>query len=266
MVGRLLRSVGYTATVMGAAAISALGLMSNVPLFGQTWAAITPSLTPLAQADPATPMDSRPTLRLGSVGEAVTELQAMLTLLGYYGGPIDGFYREQTQTAVRQFQTTVEITADGIVGPTTWQKLLPPPAEVPTANVADDAPRVVATAPPPSPAVDPVPQPAPEPPQPTAPEPSPAPEPPQPVAQPTPQPEPAESAPVAVGLPVLREGVFGPAVTRLQERLAALDAYGGPIDGIFGSQTAAAVEKIQRQHNLTVDGIVGPATWSVIFK
>jgi peptidoglycan hydrolase-like protein with peptidoglycan-binding domain len=56
----------------------------------------------------------------------------------------------------------------------------------------------------------------------------------------------------------------GEAVRQLQQRLQAKKVYNGPVDGIFGSQTEAAVRQVQRNHNLTVDGIVGPATWRVL--
>lgn len=37
-------------------------------------------------------------------------------------------------------------------------------------------------------------------------------------------------------------------------------------DGIFGIKTEQAVKEYQKQHNLTVDGIVGKNTWNMIMK
>lgn len=34
------------------------------------------------------------------------------------------------------------------------------------------------------------------------------------------------------------------------------------VDGIFGPNTAYAVREHQRRQNLTIDGVVGPATWA----
>jgi peptidoglycan hydrolase-like protein with peptidoglycan-binding domain len=54
------------------------------------------------------------------------------------------------------------------------------------------------------------------------------------------------------------EASSGDAVSRLQSALH-LSA-----DGNFGSETEAAVKRLQARHGLTVDGVVGPATWSVL--
>jgi C1A family cysteine protease len=64
--------------------------------------------------------------------------------------------------------------------------------------------------------------------------------------------------------PVLRRGSRGEAVTRLQSALAQLGFDPGPIDGIFGPLTEAAVRGYQSSRSLLVDGIVGPQTWGSI--
>lgn len=222
---------------------------------------------------------NRPILRIGSEGEPVSELQAMLKLLGYYSGTVDGVYREDTAVAVATFQQAVGLQADGVVGPDTWNLLLPPS---PPANVATPAP---GTAPPaansggtsfPSPTVSPTPPvSSPSPSAPVAsPTPSPTPEPSPSPTTPAPAPEatspsPEEPAPeeqLSVDLPILRLGTRGPAVERLQDRLKALGFFDGPVDGIFGEATQAAVQAAQRNFDLEPDGVVGPATWSVLLQ
>jgi lipoprotein-anchoring transpeptidase ErfK/SrfK len=58
----------------------------------------------------------------------------------------------------------------------------------------------------------------------------------------------------------LKEGMKGADVKALQQRLAALDYYPGPIDGSFGNDTIEAVWAFQEVQGLGVDGVVGPAT------
>jgi peptidoglycan hydrolase-like protein with peptidoglycan-binding domain len=57
---------------------------------------------------------------------------------------------------------------------------------------------------------------------------------------------------------VTSEGSSGDAVSRLQSALHL------STDGDFGPETEAAIRRLQARHGLTVDGIVGPATWSVL--
>ena len=59
---------------------------------------------------------------------------------------------------------------------------------------------------------------------------------------------------------VLREGDSGSQVRLLQSKLKQWGYLNGSVDGVFGSQTAAAVRYFQRRNGLTADGIVGPAT------
>ncbi len=70
----------------------------------------------------------------------------------------------------------------------------------------------------------------------------------------------------------LREGDSGPLVTRIQAALNQISQnYPAipkidPVDGIFGPTTLAAVRKFQEIFGLTVDGIVGKATWYQIIR
>lgn len=64
--------------------------------------------------------------------------------------------------------------------------------------------------------------------------------------------------------PELSNGSEGEWVTYLQQHLEAAGYDTGPIDGIFGPITEAAVRQFQEDHGLTVDGIVGPITWPEI--
>lgn len=57
--------------------------------------------------------------KYGSTGNEVRTLQQKLKDLGFYNGSVDGIFGSQTQSAVRRFQRSVGITADGIAGPTT---------------------------------------------------------------------------------------------------------------------------------------------------
>ncbi|MGB3311548.1 MAG: peptidoglycan-binding domain-containing protein [Nodosilinea sp.] len=61
--------------------------------------------------------------------------------------------------------------------------------------------------------------------------------------------------------PLLRSDDRGPQVSQLQRDLAILGLYTGPVDGLYGADTAAAVRSLQQQQGMTVDGIAGPQTW-----
>lgn len=55
-------------------------------------------------------------------------------------------------------------------------------------------------------------------------------------------------------------GSTGSEVKAIQQSLKDRGLYSGSVDGIYGSQTQAAVKKFQKQQGLTVDGIAGPQT------
>ncbi len=62
-------------------------------------------------------------LEPGNSGTAVTQLQNRLKALGFYKGPVTGFYGRLTQAAVRDFQRSRGISVNGIAGPTTLAAL-----------------------------------------------------------------------------------------------------------------------------------------------
>lgn len=72
-----------------------------------------------------TQIDGKPTIRKGSKGGNVIELQSALVKLGYGIGPcgIDGDFGSATSAAVEQFQLEHQLTVDGICGPKTWAAL-----------------------------------------------------------------------------------------------------------------------------------------------
>jgi peptidoglycan hydrolase-like protein with peptidoglycan-binding domain len=63
--------------------------------------------------------------------------------------------------------------------------------------------------------------------------------------------------------PTIMRGATGEHVTYLQTRLSAL-TYSVTVDGIFGPGTQSAVRSFQASNGLTVDGIVGQATWAAL--
>ncbi|MEG4044135.1 peptidoglycan-binding protein [Microcoleus sp. Pol17_C1] len=67
----------------------------------------------------------RPTLKLGSRGSEVIELQAALKLLGFYPDTVDGIFSQSTARAVSQFQEAAGLPPDAIVGQDTWNRLFP---------------------------------------------------------------------------------------------------------------------------------------------
>jgi peptidoglycan hydrolase-like protein with peptidoglycan-binding domain len=51
------------------------------------------------------------------------------------------------------------------------------------------------------------------------------------------------------------------AVAQLQLAMTSLGHYSGPIDGVYGSETAAGVKTMQQALGVTADGIFGPETY-----
>ncbi|OXM61377.1 peptidoglycan-binding domain-containing protein [Amycolatopsis vastitatis] len=124
-------------------------------------------------------------------------LQRVLQREGFYGGPVNGGFTAATVAAVRNFQAARGLTADGIVGPATWNAL---PAET------------------------------------------------------------------LQGIPVIREGSSGGAVALLQRCLRRQGYDPGPINGVFGPETTAALKRYQQTGapEIIVDGICGAQIWPLM--
>lgn len=66
-------------------------------------------------------------------------------------------------------------------------------------------------------------------------------------------------------MPTYRAGSKGSEVARIQEQLKSEGFYLGPVDGIFGGGSDAAVRLFQAAKQLTTDGEVGQQTWASLF-
>ncbi len=65
--------------------------------------------------------------------------------------------------------------------------------------------------------------------------------------------------------PTLKHGSIGSRVGRLQEMLAEIGFYSGPITNVFGDETEAAVAAFQRSRKLFADALVGQFTRIVLY-
>lgn len=100
------------------------------PKFGKTMETARKDVAALLQGQEITtvtyePIQSYAILRRGSKGEDVKQLQTLLLKLGYDLGKwgVDGDFGATTEKKVKEFQAKMNLTADGIVGISTWQAL-----------------------------------------------------------------------------------------------------------------------------------------------
>jgi len=64
-----------------------------------------------------------PKIGLGSRGVVVSHAQCILSTFHGHAMPVDGIFGETTRAHVIWFQAVNGLTADGIVGPRTWDRL-----------------------------------------------------------------------------------------------------------------------------------------------
>lgn len=72
---------------------------------------------------PACSSGGFPLIRRGSRGNYVCIAQDDLNTLGYRTGGLDGVFGEQTYNAVKKYQSSRGLSADGIIGCNTWRSL-----------------------------------------------------------------------------------------------------------------------------------------------
>jgi len=72
---------------------------------------------------PACVIAGYPLIRRGSISTYVLIAQDDLNTLGFRTGGLDGIFGARTQEAVRNYQRSRGLTADGIVGCNTWRSL-----------------------------------------------------------------------------------------------------------------------------------------------
>ena len=282
-------------------------LFSTTPLFITSMAVVSIAAPQkIAQVNPGNSIN-RPSLKVGSQGERVAELQAALKLLGFYSGAVDGIYSENTASAVSRFKQAAGLNPDGVVDGSTWQRLFPNqpvaastvPSSQPRFNSATNFPVPTQASNltnlanpnpnPPRQAVTQVPtRPKPTTPKkavtqvPTNPEPRPA-TPRKPTTSSTKKPPKRTTSTTRTqsntttkrtpgiqytseGLPILRIGLRGSEVVKLQQQLKKLGFLKGDADGDFGETTEAAVKAAQKRYGLEPDGVVGGSTWEVLLR
>jgi hypothetical protein len=69
--------------------------------------------------------------KIGSSGDEVTRIQRALRDAGFYQGALDRVLGAETEAAVKKFQSSAGLEADGVVGTATWAKLFPSQAPAP---------------------------------------------------------------------------------------------------------------------------------------
>lgn len=85
----------------------------------------------------AKPHSAQPTLKMGSRGATVADLQFMLRELGYAVGDTDGIYGALTRDAVMAMQADNGLATDGVVGQRTWEILTDMPKGRPRRNTTE---------------------------------------------------------------------------------------------------------------------------------
>jgi len=190
-------------------------------------ATATPTATPSPTPLP-TFVKPEGKVKQGTKGNDARLVQERLIQLGYLAEKADGVFGTKSVKALKAFQTKNGLKADGVAGSGTNAVLF--------SHLAIAADYVAAPAPIATPnataAVTPVPS----------------------------------YAPITKdNVVVIRQGMTGAAVLRLQQRLTQLGYYSSVQDGVCKADDVAAIRAFQRMNSLTVDGVAGYDTQVALY-
>ena len=206
---------------------------TNVPDYpGQSGQITVVTQKPTNTPKPATPTPTSNSLKNGSTGAAVRELQQRLKDLGYYTGTVDGDFGTGTENAVRAFQKANGLTQDGKAGKNTLAKLYSNNAIPYSASQQGQQNQQSGQ---------------------------------QNQTRITPTPRPT-ATPNLNNARYLSVGYSGNDVRQLQQRLIDLGYLGGKANGDFGAATKAAVVAFQGRMGIWDDGIAGPDTQAKLYS
>ena len=191
-------------------------------------ASATSTPKPTAEPTPLPPMEKpTTTVRSGSKGYDAKLVQERLIELGYLNGTADGKFGVQSVNALKAFQQKNSLTADGVAGSATYEVLFSY-----LALSKDYTP--IAT--------------------------------PKPTTAATPTPTPSYAPITKDNVVVIKKGVTGEAVLRLQLRLEELGYYTSAQDSKCKADDVAAIRAFQTKNGLTVDGAAGYDTQVVLYS
>ena len=114
------------------------GLAVDGIVGAKTWSALQSGDSSSRGSSSSRDTTATRSLKIGSRGTEVANLQQRLKDLGYTIGKVDGIFGSQTQKAVKAFQKDNGLVADGIAGPKTIEKLSNPAKKGSTTESKDN--------------------------------------------------------------------------------------------------------------------------------
>ena len=166
------------------------------------------------------------TLKYGSTGSRVTELQNNLKKLGYSVGTVDGKFGAATKRAVIAFQSANGLTPDGLAGAQTLAMITAKVQALETSSPSTGESSSSSSG----------------------------------------SSSGSSDTSTSDLTRTLRRGYTGSDVTKVQNRLKELGYYTGTVDGVYGLGSMAAVKAFQETNGLTADGLAGTKTFEKLFS